>query len=172
MEITQESRELVVGEQRSFMPGVISIAAIGAGLSLTLGAVKSYGFQAWYRTYYWLGLLIALVAGAAYLTLFSARTRVTLSVPEGTLRYAQRRRFQPEAAQAWSLSEVQRFETEAYGGGYRLTARLPDGQAVLSGMMRDRRRCEQAAGRFNAGLNRYRATSAEATRAASPADAG
>jgi hypothetical protein len=91
MEITQHTSEKLVIEQKNSLQSIIPLAIGGAGLLLTLGMIREYGVQAWYRTPYWLGgtiafigILFALMVPESYRTVFHRLAdRVTVQVKRG-----------------------------------------------------------------------------------------
>jgi hypothetical protein len=80
MQITKQTPERLVVEQKNLLMQVIPWSLGGAGLLLALGMMDEYGIQSWYRMPYWLGgsvavigLLFALTVPLSYRTIFNRK---------------------------------------------------------------------------------------------------
>lgn len=99
MQITHQSQDRLVIEQKNMLMQIVPWAIGGAGLLLTLGMMDEYGMQSWYRTPYWLGatiaaigLLVGLTVPVSYKAVLNRRAnRVTVQARRGvrTVYYEQ-----------------------------------------------------------------------------------
>ncbi|GAB4410187.1 MAG: hypothetical protein OHK0039_14420 [Bacteroidia bacterium] len=130
---------------------LVFVSIAGAGVLLVLATMKEYGVQSWYRLTYWLGALVAVVAGAAYALWGESASLEASRVSE---RLLVRRRLGMRLAidRNLSLRALRGVEVEDSPRGWRLVLLLDGGERlpVLQAYTRDEDATRAAARRLAA----------------------
>ena len=161
MEISKQSEQVLVLEQKNGLGRIIPLAIGLAGLLLTLGMMREYGVQSWYRTPYWLGAVIAAAGLLIFITIpFSVHAK--LDRKAGKLILQSKRGFRTESYQSFPLAEVKSVRVEQANfsrqGGpeesrYRVAVQIFDEWVPLSPKFRrELYPHQQAAGQIQAFL--------------------
>lgn len=132
LEITDIGPQHLVVEEKPPLGRLVLVSIAGAGLLLTLGTIKEYGWQSWYRLTYWLGALVALLAGAGWVV-WGRSTRTEVRLAQRRLYHRQRRGLLPGTTQQVHLSRVQGLDWETQAGTrprYRLWLVQTDGSRM------------------------------------------
>jgi len=161
MELTQETPQLLVVERKNSLLRMLPLAIGGAGLLLTLSMMKEYGVQAWYRTPYWLGALIATVSVLVYLLVpqqLSAKFdrkkgKATLQVKRG-IRLAHYQQYALSGISSVRVEQAEVRKGDEVQNRYRVSMQV-DGQwiPVLPGFRPNLYPHQFLAGKLQAWLN-------------------
>jgi len=156
LEITDIGPRHLVLEEKPPLARLILVSVAGAGLLLTLGTMKEYGWQSWYRLTYWLGALVALLAGVGW-GLWGRSTRCEVRLETRRLRLWYRQGLRTALDRTIHLDRIQGLEMEQRPGSrpaYRLSLLLEEDERLVLNARGtyDRTGLEAVAGRLKAYL--------------------
>lgn len=149
MEITTNTKDLLVIEDKSWLARVFILALAGAGILLTMASMREYGFQAWYRLTHWFGVVMAIGGLIVYTRIiFTLKLEISTIHQKGSL--SRLKGFTWEPIKSFTPSDISELKIEkqkiGHREGYRLTAKIGEEWTPLqSSFSHDFSEVEQAA---------------------------
>lgn len=131
MEISKQTPEQLHVVERNTMIQILPLAIGLAGLLLTMGMMKEYGFQSWYRTPYWLGGVVATIGFLIWLFIPKSsiarfdkrRNRISIEVKRG-LRTIAYQKLPLEEVTAIRLEQASFQKGDKEEARYRISMQL------------------------------------------------
>lgn len=111
MEISKQTTDQLHLREENSMLGLIPLAIGLAGLILTMGMMKEYGMQAWYRMPYWLGGVIAVI-GIFFWLFIPKSGKARFDKRKEAVNIELKRGLRTVGYQTYPLQEVQAVRLE------------------------------------------------------------